>query len=97
MPETAVSQNDLPARWKHNIRSAGQVLAVEPESVSKPVNQTAQNNFRTSVLAADTRHICAASLRADFIHQTTKAPSAYAVKFQHFVATPVQRILADLR
>jgi hypothetical protein len=86
VPEAAVNQYDLAARRENNIWAARQILAVKPESVPEPVNQTTQNNFRTSVLAADARHICAAAPLTDFVHQNTKLALGYAVELRQSLA-----------
>jgi hypothetical protein len=68
MPETAVHEYDFAAAGKDNIRTAGKVFTMQAESVAKPVDQSAEEDLRISVCAADTPHVGAAPFRAELIH-----------------------------
>ena len=43
MPKTAVNENDLPPRRKHDIWRARQIFAVEAKPISKTMHQSSDN------------------------------------------------------
>lgn len=71
VPEASVHQDDLPPRRKDNVWLSRKVAAMQPEAVSKPVNQPPQDNFRAGVLAANPTHIRAAAFWTDLVHRGT--------------------------
>src|SRR5690348_17588711 len=56
VPKTAVHKNGDTMPGKDDVRSAGQVLAVEAEAVSEPVQHSANGQLRSCVALTDPRH-----------------------------------------
>jgi hypothetical protein len=68
MPKAAVHEDNLAAAEKYDVRPTRQILPVQPESVSEPVNQAAEGELRPRVFAPDAPHVGAAPFSADLIH-----------------------------
>lgn len=56
VPEAAIHEDRSAILWQDDIRLSGQVLAVEPESITPRVEPLADNHFGPGILAPDTRH-----------------------------------------
>lgn len=70
MPKAAVDEDCFPARPKHYVRRAGQILGMEPISIAKPVQQAPHYHFRCGVLASNSLHDCAALGDRESVHRT---------------------------
>src|SRR5207248_9287384 len=60
MPETSVNKYHFPPRNKHEIRLSWKIVAVQPETVTHPVNHAAHGQLGDHPLAADLAHVLAA-------------------------------------
>ena len=56
MPETAVHENDLTARYEHKIRFTRQVSAMQAVTVAQRVDEVPDDQFRLCIRATDARH-----------------------------------------
>lgn len=68
VPEASLHQDGSPVSWKHEIRTPGQILHVEPKPQTEPVRSRADDKFRLRVLAAYPSHHLTALGRTDNIH-----------------------------
>lgn len=75
MPEAAMDEHDLPLPGEHDVRSAGQVAAMQTEAVAKAVGNAPHRHLRRGVLAAYPRHQSAAPLRRDPVHGPLLGPN----------------------
>ena len=57
MPEASVYQNDFSKPRENQVRCAGQVAAMQPESITKPVRGTAHGQLRLCVGLANAPHV----------------------------------------
>jgi hypothetical protein len=62
MPEASANFDDPPARRKHHIRLAGQVMSVQAVSVSECVKHPADEHLGLGVLGTDCLHVAAAGI-----------------------------------
>lgn len=56
VPETTVDEHHRPMAREHNVRSSGEVLAVEAEPVAEAVNQGTDELLRFGIPGAYGRH-----------------------------------------
>jgi hypothetical protein len=68
MPEAAVNKYDFAASRENNIRPARKILMMEPESITKLVDHTAQRQLRIRIFTPDTAHVLAPLLCVERIH-----------------------------
>jgi hypothetical protein len=61
VPETAVDNNYRSMPWKNDIRAAGELGHMQPESAAHPVKNGTDLSFRYSVPTANAGHIPASS------------------------------------
>jgi hypothetical protein len=63
VPEAAVRENYLPEPGKYHIRTARELLHMQPVPVPHPMHEAADGEFWLHVSAADPPHVFAAPLR----------------------------------
>ena len=63
MPEAAVYEHCRMVHREHDIRLSRQILAVQPEAISHPVEQGANNQLRLCVPISDAGHVPASVFR----------------------------------
>jgi len=64
MPEASVNENDLPARREDQVGVAWKAFAMETESVTERMQQTAHGDLRSRVHGLDAGHDPAAPLKS---------------------------------
>jgi hypothetical protein len=69
MPKASMHENNLPPARENDIGTAGKRVVMKTVAISHPVNQTADSEFGTHVLAPDRPHHQAALLRGDPVHR----------------------------
>ena len=67
VPEAAVRLNYRPVLRKNQIRLAGQILHMQPETVPQAVQSLAQKQFGFGVFTSDARHHFTALFSGDYI------------------------------
>jgi hypothetical protein len=67
VPETTMNLDDFLAAYKHDIWFPRQVLPVQAIPEAHLVDYGTNNQFRSSILALDSRHIAAALLASVYI------------------------------
>jgi hypothetical protein len=74
MPKTSMNENDGLPFGQHDVRLAGQILSMEPESITHPVKNAPDPDFWQGVLRDDTAHDLGPLLPAvDVGHRSTSA------------------------
>jgi hypothetical protein len=68
MPEASVYEDDFSPARENQIRLSGQVTAVEPEAISQPVCEFADDQFRFGVLRPHLSHDSTALCPGEYIH-----------------------------
>jgi len=68
MPETPVYENYFFSFRKDDVGMTRQGLSVEPESVSKAVQEAAYGQFGRHILVSDAPHVLTPSGRANSVH-----------------------------
>jgi hypothetical protein len=61
VPKTTVHKNNFLLGWEDEIGTAGQVSAVQTESIPQAVRQRTNDQFRFRVDAPDTPHVFASA------------------------------------
>ena len=69
MPEATVHEHDSIVFPKRQIRTAGNVLCMQPIAKTSPVQRLSQHEFRPRVLAPDAGHDPGSRLAVNDIHQ----------------------------
>lgn len=65
MPEAPVDENYRLVLRQDNVRRAGEVLPVQPESIAHLMKDGADSELRFGILASDSGHVPAAVLARD--------------------------------
>jgi len=65
VPEAAVHKDDGASFRQNNVRLAGQILAVESETISEPMQERADLSFRRCVSRMDATHDVASLFRQE--------------------------------
>jgi hypothetical protein len=68
MPETAMHKHNRTVPAEHDIRTTGQIFAMEPKTKSKAMQNAANRQFRPGVAATDAPHNMASLFRRSRIH-----------------------------
>lgn len=65
VPKAAMHKDDSAAFRQHNVRLSGQILAVEPETISELMQERADLSFRRCVGRMDATHDVASFFRRE--------------------------------
>lgn len=68
MPEATMHKNDCFVFWHNNIRFAGKIFTVEPESVTHSMQKRPDCQFRFCITGANPAHVPASVFGRQFIH-----------------------------
>ncbi|ODA36497.1 hypothetical protein A6X21_02095 [Planctopirus hydrillae] len=63
VPEAAMHKDDCPVLGEHDIRFSGQILAVQSETISHPVEQRSYDQLWLRVPISDAGHVPASVFR----------------------------------
>lgn len=68
VPEAAMDENTGPETWQHNIRTPGEILAMQPKTISTGMQKLSHRYFRLGIPAPDAGHHSGSRRTVDDIH-----------------------------